>query len=322
MTVVMRRKLSVLKKIGKRLRGYRQQRLLFAVAISYIFILILSLSVFFGGENSKLSAICIAAIVLYIPAVLLSELLVRVIRARSISLKNFEYPVSDNSALDVLTRIQTPVLIFDDSGSIVWFNRSFSACCGVGDSLYGRSFEKVCGIQTEDVITPESDSGFECTAFGRQWEIKGYRTGTGSKNYTMTFWNDRSEIVSVYRQLNDETAVVAYIMIDNLDELMQYVQEQYRTVVGQVESVLKEWAESVGGIFKEYERERYIFIFEAAHVREFIENKFDILDRVRNIKIGEGNMPVTISIGISSSFGGLADKTAPQETRLTCTDCP
>ena len=123
----------------------------------------------------------------------------------------------------------------------------------------------------------------------------------------MTFWNDRSEIVSVYRQLNDETAVVAYIMIDNLDELMQYVQEQYRTVVGQVESVLKEWAESVGGIFKEYERERYIFIFEAAHVREFIENKFDILDRVRNIKIGEGNMPVTISIGISSSFGGLAD---------------
>ena len=52
MTVVMRRKLSVLKKIGKRLRGYRQQRLLFAVAISYIFILILSLSVFFGGENS------------------------------------------------------------------------------------------------------------------------------------------------------------------------------------------------------------------------------------------------------------------------------
>ena len=46
--------------------------------------------------------------------------------------------------------------------------------------------------------------------------------------------------VSVYRQLNDETAVVAYIMIDNLDELMQYVQEQYRTVVGQVESVLKE----------------------------------------------------------------------------------
>ena len=98
----------------------------------------------------------------------------------------------------------------------------------------------------------------------------------------MTFWNDRSEIVSVYRQLNDETAVVAYIMIDNLDELMQYVQEQYRTVVGQVESVLKEWAESVGGIFKEYERERYIFIFEAAHVREFIENKFDILDRVRN----------------------------------------
>lgn len=308
MTVVMRRKLSVLKKIGKRLRGYRQQRLLFAVAISYIFILILSLSVFFGGENSKLSAICIAAIVLYIPAVLLSELLVRVIRARSISLKNFEYPVSDNSALDVLTRIQTPVLIFDDSGSIVWFNRSFSACCGVGDSLYGRSFEKVCGIQTEDVITPESDSGFECTAFGRQWEIKGHRTGTGSKNYTMTFWNDRSEIVSVYRQLNDETAVVAYIMIDNLDELMQYVQEQYRTVVGQVESVLKKWAESVGGIFKEYERERYIFIFEAAHVREFIENKFDILDRVRNIKIGEGNMPVTISIGISSSFGGLADK--------------
>ena len=66
----------MLKKIGKRLRGYRQQRLLFAVAISYIFILILSLSVFFGGENSKLSAICIAAIVLYGAYTTRNELLV------------------------------------------------------------------------------------------------------------------------------------------------------------------------------------------------------------------------------------------------------
>ena len=72
--------------------------------------------------------------------------------------------------------------------------------------------------------------------------------------------------------------------------------------------LLKQWADSVGGILKEYERDKFIFLFEARYLDEFIERKFDILDRIREVRIGEGSMPVTVSIGISRVRGTLADK--------------
>ena len=42
--------------------------------------------------------------------------------------------------------------------------------------------------------------------------------------------------------------------------------------------------------------------------RKFQNDKFDILDKVRDIRIGAGNIPVTISIGVAKIDGTLAEK--------------
>lgn len=295
------------KKVTEKIKKHRFRRMLPYIIISYIFVLFPSLAILIGGEKG-LSSVAVAAILLYIPAVILVYILIGMLFPRINALDDTDVSDSDTSVFGVLSSVKTPVIIFDNNGIIVWFNRSFMLCGGFSDSIYGENIEKLCGISAEELLTSESDIGHEYARFGRTWGVKGYRMTLRGKQYIMSIWHDRSETAALYDRINREASVVAYIMIDNLEELMQYVQEQYRTVAGEVESVLKEWAESVGGIFREYERERYLFIFEAVHLQDFNEHRFDILDKVREIRIGNGNMPVTISVGISGSAGNLADK--------------
>ena len=227
-------------------------------------------------------------------------------------------PILGNITLDFILKLYLPVVICDENGKIIWYNNSFTKVASPREVLYTKHIDTICGIGMDQILaetsgSPESagadnEDGVDAAAYDRFFRIKGYRITAQGKNYVITVWNERTELRRVAKRLADEETIIAYVMIDNLDELMQFVQEKYRSASAKVENILKEWADSVGGILKEYERDKFIFVFEARYLDEFIEKKFDILDRIREVRIGEGSMPVTVSIGISRVHGTLADK--------------
>ena len=63
----------------------------------------------------------------------------------------------------------------------------------------------------------------------------------------------------------------------------------------------------MGGILRSYERDKFILIFDKRHLEECIKNRFSILDRIRNVRVGDG-VPVTVSIGVSCQEGSLFEK--------------
>lgn len=225
-------------------------------------------------------------------------------------------PILGNITLDFILKLYLPVVICDENGRIIWYNNAFTHAANPRDVLYAKHIDSICSVNMEQILaetnsSPEDNDqadGVEALAYDRIFRIKGYRITAQGKNYVITVWNERTELRRLAKRLADEETIIAYVMIDNLDELMQFVQEKYRSASAQVENILKAWADSVGGILKEYERDKFIFVFEARYLDEFIEKKFDILDRIREVRIGEGSMPVTVSIGISRVHGTLSDK--------------
>ncbi len=225
-------------------------------------------------------------------------------------------PLLGNITLDFILKLYLPVVICDESGKIIWYNSAFTGAANPREVMYAKYIDSVVDVtidrileetvsSPEDVMYPD---GVEAVANDRVFRIKGYKMTSQGKNYVITVWNERTEQKQLAKRFADEETIIAYVMIDNLDELMQFVQEKYRAAAAKVESILKDWADSVGGILKEYERDKFIFLFEARYLDEFIEKKFDVLDRIREVRIGEGSMPVTVSMGISRVNGSLADK--------------
>ena len=225
-------------------------------------------------------------------------------------------PILGNITLDFILKLYLPVVICDESGKIIWYNSAFMRAANPREVLYAKYIDGVCNVTIDKILEdtnsqPEdadAEDGVEAEAYDHIFRIKGYKITAQGKKYVITVWNDRTKLHTLQKRLADEETIIAYIMIDNLDELMQFVQEKYRSASAEVEAILKKWADSVGGILKEYERDKFIFMFEARYLDEFIEKKFEILDRIREVRIGEGSMPVTVSIGISRQHGRLSDK--------------
>lgn len=225
-------------------------------------------------------------------------------------------PILGNITLDFILRLYLPVVICDEGGKIIWYNNAFTKVANPREVLYTKYIDNLADVTVDEILSDTQSSiddtkasdGVETVAYDRVFRIKGYKIAAQGKDYIITVWNERTEMSQLAKRLADEETVIAYVMIDNLDELMQFVQEKYRSAAAQVEGILKEWADSVGGILKEYERDKFIFLFESRYLDEFIANKFEVLDRIREVRIGEGSMPVTVSIGISRVKGSLADR--------------
>lgn len=225
-------------------------------------------------------------------------------------------PLLGNITLDFILKLYLPVVICDERGKIIWYNHAFTGVANPREVLYTKYIDSLAGVSVEQILNDtvsspdevEAPDGIEAVAYERVFRIKGYKITAQGKDYVITVWNERTELKQLAKRLSDEETIIAYVMIDNLDELRQLVQEKYRSAAAEVEGILKQWADSVGGILKEYERDKFIFLFESRYLDEFMANKFEILDRIREVRVGEGSMPVTVSIGISRVSGSLADK--------------
>ena len=160
----------------------------------------------------------------------------------------------------------------------------------------------------EDGVPIDNTSPMITEIDGKKYELQCYVMRSRGKDYFFVVFSDVTERLAMRKKMYDDDPIVAYIVIDSLQELAQYIRVSYRTAVNEIESKLKEWASGFGGMLREYEREKYLLVFSRAALDKCIKNKFRILDTVRSIQLGDNSFPVTISIGVGAIEGSFEDK--------------
>ncbi len=183
-----------------------------------------------------------------------------------------------------------------ESDRVVWMNRAAAEFSnGKRPISFAEMFKEADGglyVAENRIFTREAHSSF----------------GSDDKHYSVYTMTDITEREHTEKYLRDKQTVVAYIVVDNLEELLNYEQEDYRIASAETDRLLRAWAGEVDGILKEYQQEKYIFLFEKKYLDTFSKKGFDILDRIRNIRIGENSIPLTVSIGVSAVGENLSEK--------------
>ncbi len=160
----------------------------------------------------------------------------------------------------------------------------------------------------EDGVPIDNTKPMETEIVGRTYHLRCYTMRSRGKDYYFVVFEDVTELTALKKKHYEEEPVVAYIVIDSLQELAQYVRVSYRTAVNEIETMLKDWVASLGGMLREYEREKYLLVINRAALDVCIGNKFSILETVRNVKLGDNSYPVTISMGVGAIDGSFEDK--------------
>lgn len=204
---------------------------------------------------------------------------------------------NDTTAGNVINNIAIPCLLFDTQGRIVWANEAF-------EELYsGNDIKRV--EPNLDTRMPAKSQMIEYN--GRQYQLNSMpiQRIRSDKKITFQYWLDRTEELYYSTLYEEQMPTVGLVQVDNYDDLMTDRQFHRNTVLSEIEHKISDFVNSVNGIYRRYDNSKFIFVFEAKHISTLEQQRFALLDAVREIDTGTGQpLTLSISIGVADSVAG------------------
>jgi len=224
--------------------------------------------------------------------------------------------------------IDLPYAISNGAGQVKVVNGALSDILGLKRAISGMPLSEFCSVPIKTLVSeaknrelylsdrtydlPEEkdlhESSITKLADGRRYRAVSYVFKLRDDIYYFIVFRDVEDLLSLEEEHAAESPVVAYIQLDNLRELAQYVRADYRAASAQAENILRDWVADMHGFIREQTNDKYIAVFSQKELEEQIKNDFDVQKRIMALEIGDNSFPVTVSMGISSVGATLEEK--------------
>ena len=216
-------------------------------------------------------------------------------------IRNISNYISNQSSKAIIN-LPMPIVITDLNGDIAWCNKEFENIIET-DELFGVSIqEKVAGISIAELA---EESQVEIRHNDRIYSISSHAIESedimGGEKILVMYWFDKTEERRLLKTYNDERIVECIIMIDNYDEVLQKTpDDNHASLSAEIEKMVQQFAAEYEGMIKRFERDKFSVLLYERDLARIVENKFDILDKIREIDM-ENQIPVTLSIGVGKN---------------------
>jgi len=191
------------------------------------------------------------------------------------------------------------ILIVDEDGRLQWCNDRITEFLGekpeqdtlIGDFWPGLTLESIWDTEGEMVFAQDD----------KHYLVK-YRpvkTIVHQAPLLALYVRDVTKVEQLKQEYRMSRAVVAYIQIDNYDEVTQGLNEADRTtLLLAVNQQLDAWIHGLGGFMRRVSEDLYVVLMERKALDQAMTDRFDILDKVRQLS-STNKLPVTLSMGVA-----------------------
>lgn len=270
-------------------------RIYLAVAAALLVII-----VFYNPYVAILGAILLGALYLYG-----HERHIQQQRALSSYLYSMTHNIEQGSS-HALKNLPLVMIIVDRTGRLYWYNdvltEWFDEEIKVGHSILGLCpslpLEKNWGKSGQEIFCAD-DKYYQIIYKPVDYEADNVEL--------MIFYiSDITACEKVKVKSLDAAPVMITIQIDNYDDVLQGLSENQRTsVLGEVNKLLAAWVTENEAVLKKYADDMYLAVFNRQQLDKCLQEKFDILDKVRAIHVGN-KIPVTLSMGVAADEPSVA----------------
>ena len=220
----------------------------------------------------------------------------------------------DGTAKKSLINSPFPLIIIETTGNIVWKSSKFVyefANIDINNYLIDILEEIKEDIESQQdkkqkTITKKVQIGNKI--YSVLGEYIRSKQNDKSEYITILYFLDITKIMKEKKKYEDSKTCVGILTVDNYEEIIQRIDVENRPqVVAEIEKVIYDWAASTGGIVVKNDRNTFVYVFEYKYLKEIKENKFDILDQIKEINV-EAGIQLTLSIAISIDGESNYDK--------------
>ena len=221
---------------------------------------------------------------------------------------------TENAKNNTLMNFPLPIAVFRlDDSSIVWGNDMFFDMCGGETRRLDSSIaELVPQFSGKWLLEGRHRYPSLLEVNSRKYQVHGNlirsdKADEDSAFMGITYWLDVTEYDDIRLQYEGSRPVPGIVIIDNLDELMKNQPDRVKNDIRDaVEDKLRHWSDSYNGIFRRYDRDRYIALFEKRDMDRMRQEKFPITQDIHQVESPNG-IGATLSIGFGEDGGTLAE---------------
>ena len=172
-------------------------------------------------------------------------------------------PALGNVMVGAVRKLHSPVFIIDEAKErIIWHNKATSSL------IESRSLQNK--VTLRDLFDIADEAYTDLSAMDGNVIRSGERTfrasitpiKTSSRQFSLFELTEITDIENLYAEIAAKNIIVSYIIVDNLNDMLQNQQQMYREASSKIQDILTGWAKENDGVIKEYDRNHYIFFFE------------------------------------------------------------
>ncbi len=217
----------------------------------------------------------------------------------------------------LLRDLDLPHALLDENGKIIWTNIAFEKAVDK-DKGYRKSItslfpsitkDRLPGNAEEDEVELNVDYS-ECNYIAKLKKISLKEMAQNSdiieaKGYDgyliALYLFDETALKIALQEVDDQSLAVGLIYLDNYEEALESVEEVRRSLlIALIDRKVNKYIAALDGICKKIEKDKYLIIMRKKAAALLQENRFDLLEDVKTVNIGN-EMAVTLSIGVGLS---------------------
>ena len=226
----------------------------------------------------------------------------------------------DSAAKTSLINSPFPLVILETDGNVVWKSSKFiSEFSKININSY---IDELINQITTEIEKNESKSDksifTEINVENRKYKILGrYVNSKNKKGYMLIlYFLDETENIKLQKETMDARTCIEIITIDNYEEATQLLEaEEKLKITTQIDKEIINCTNDSNGVLIKSDRDKYIYIFEQKYLEKMKEDKFSILDKIKEISVGK-NTQFTLSIAISNEGETPRDRYKSAQTAM------
>lgn len=294
---------------GNRIQGTLRSYLRWPLLLSP---LLLAMNIHIYTMSIKAGALMTGYVLLYI----ILAFLLFYFKRRELLRDIVQYAVRFNQTAERLAGdLAIPLVITDWAGSCLWCNKRFLSTFYPEGAKKRFAIDSVISNLTVDTFpkstTENSEIHFHTENEYFKAVIQKVNVADTTKNiaedaatmglgdnFYVFYIFDETEIIRYMKENNEQRLDVGLLYIDNYDESLEPVDEVRRALlVALIDRKINKYMMRIDAITKKLEKDKYIFLFRHKYLSELQNDKFSLLDEIRNVNVGD-DVSITISMGI------------------------
>ncbi len=200
---------------------------------------------------------------------------------------------------DVITKLPVAIVLYNEDWSVEWHNAYAARLFNTDETLVGQNLLELWPSLEGWLIKEQKEGPLR---FNEQvFEVYSY------PEERLLYFFDNTAYHHLRKKYQLEQVVLLHLHLDNLEEATQELEEQRRAVLtSRVTNTISRWAQEHGMYLRRTAADKFFGVLNEESLRQMIETKFDILDKVRDLT-RHNKIPITLSIGVGAGSPSLIE---------------